>query len=156
MRALLHLAALMLATGAAQAGTTPPTMVGNVYRFSEAAAVLEICFASDAFRQLPAERAEALRGLSGRLTRLVKAIGQYYEDGDIHPTYEATRARIAADSELRLHVRNHYQYCGERLATQMEKYVVENELLLGRYFSQPKPRPAQKRPPEPPPAQRAR
>lgn len=138
----------------AQAGVTPSQMMANVFRFSEAGAVLEICFASEAFGALPPERAGALRQQAGRLARLARAIGQYYEDSTIAATYEATRDRIAAESRLKLHVKNHYGYCGENLVAEMDKYLAENELLLGRYFSQPNPRSTQKRPPEPGPPSR--
>ena len=148
MRAGLSLL-LSFACVAAHADVTPSTMMANVYRFSEAGAVLEICFASPSFKTQPAERIDALRAQSARLARLVKAIGQYYGDSSVHPTYEATRARIAAESRLRLHVKNHYEYCGERLVADMDRYLAENELLLGRYFTQPNPRSTQKRPPEP-------
>jgi hypothetical protein len=149
MRTLLL--AFGLAATAAHAGVTPSTMMANVYRFSEAGAVLEVCFESAAFKALPSERADAMRGLSSRLVRLVKAIGQYYGDATVLPTYEATRSRLAGESRLKLHVKNHYEYCGERLATEMDRYLTENELLLGRYFSQDNPRSTQKRPPEPGP-----
>ena len=148
------LATLLATLGTAHAGVTPSTMMANVYRFSEAGAVLEICYSSAAYAALPAERAEALRGLSTRLTRLVKAIGQYYEDGSVYASYEATRARIAGESRLNLHVKNHYEYCGERLVAEMDRYLSENEQLLGRYFSQPNTPSTQKRPPEPGPPTR--
>ena len=148
----------MLAAAAvisAHAGVAPSTMMANVFRFSEAGAVLQICFASEAFKAVPAERAAALRQQAARLERLVKAIGQYYEDPTIPSTYDATRARIAGESRLRLHVKNHYEYCGERLLAEMDKYLAENELLLGRYFSEPRPRAQDKRPPDPgPPAKK--
>ena len=150
----LALTALLATLGTAHAGVTPSTMMANVYRFSEAGAVLEICFASAAYKDLPAERAEVLRVLSTRLVRLVKAIGQYYADGSVYPSYEATRARIAAESRLRLHVKNHYEYCGERLVAEMDRYLSENEQLLGRYFSQPNPKTTDRRPPEPGPPTR--
>jgi hypothetical protein len=143
--------AFCLACTAAHAEVTPSTMMANVYRFSEAGAVLEICFASPAFKAAPRERVEALEALALRIRRLVKAIGQYYGDASLHPTYEATRSRIAAESRLRLHVKNHYEYCGERLVADLDAYLAENELLLGRYFSQPNAKSTQKRPPEPGP-----
>ena len=142
---------LWMAPALALAGTTPSTMMGNVYRFSEAGAVLEVCFASPAFDQVPAERVEALRGLSTRLARLVKAIGQYYGDSSVFPSYEATRVRLAADSNLKLRVKNLYDYCGPRLAVELDKYLSENEQLLGSYFSQDPPKGPHKRPPEPGP-----
>lgn len=153
--ALFILASGLAFATACRAGVAPSTMMGNVFRFSEAGAVLEICFASDAYKKLAPAKAENLRSLSGRLGRLVKAIGQYYDDDSIHPTYEATRARIAGESRLKLHMKNHYEYCGDRLATEMEKYVAENEQLLGGYFSKPRPGWKEKRAPEPgPPARK--
>lgn len=148
------LIAASTATGGAVAGVAPSTMMANVYRFSEAGAVLEICFASSAFGALPAEKAGALRALATRLDRLVKAIGQYYDDSMVYASYDATRARIAGESRLRLHVKTHYEYCGERLVGEMDRYLDENEQLLGRYFSTPRPPSTQKRPPEPGPPSR--
>ena len=145
------LATLLATLGTAHAGVTPSTMMANVYRFSEAGAVLEICYSSAAYAALPAERAEALRGLSTRLTRLVKAIGQYYEDGSVYASYEATRARIAGESRLKLHVKNHYEYCGEKLAADREKYVVENEALIAPVFLTAPTRALPRHPPGPPP-----
>lgn len=153
--ACLVLPLLLLAAPVSYAGVAPSTMMANVYRFSEAGAVLEICFASEAFPRLEPAKAAALRALADRLGRLAKAIGQYYDDPSLAATYAATRDRIARESRLRLHVKNHYDYCGERLATEMDRYVAENEQLLAGYFSQSPPRPTGKRPPEPgPPARR--
>lgn len=143
--------AVLLAACLAHAGTAPSTMMANVYRFSEAGAVLEVCFSSPAFKALSPERAEAMKSLGTRLARLVKAIGQYYEDASVFPSYEATRSRLAAESRLRLHLKNHYDYCGPRLAAEMDRYLGENEQLLGRYFSQEPPKAGNKRPPDPAP-----
>lgn len=157
MRNALSRLAIVLALAAtlapvpSRAGTAPSTMMANVYRFSEAGAVLEVCFTSPAFARLARDRAEGMRALGERLTRLVKAIGRYYGDASVFPSYEATRSRLAAESRLRLHVKNHYDYCGPRLAAEMDRYLAENEQLLGSYFSQDPPKGPHKRPPEPGP-----
>lgn len=140
--------------GAAAAPVTPSTMMANVFRLSEAGAVLEICFASAAFGTAPPERAEKLRQLAQRMAAVVGAIGTHYTDDTLVPTYEATRDRIAGESRLRLHVKNHYEYCGERLATEMEKYVAENEDLIVGYFKRGAPKAVQRRTPDPPPVAR--
>ena len=143
--------AMTAGLGAAAAPVTPSTMMANVFRLSEAGAVLEICFASANFGTVPAERAAKLRELSQRLAAVVGAIGTHYKDSTLLPTYEATRDRIAGESRLRLHVKNHYEYCGERLATEMEKYAAENEDLVVGYFKRGAPKAQQRRPPDPPP-----
>jgi hypothetical protein len=120
-----------LSTGAA---TPPSQMMANVYRLTQASAVLDICFASAAFKSLPGDEAAKLRDLSRRIGDLIGAIGMRYGDHTLADTYDATRARIAADTNLQLHVKNHYEYCGERLATSMSAYVVENEALLNGFF----------------------
>ena len=151
---LLRVAAAVAMTAvlnAAAAPVTPSTMMANVFRLSEAGAVLEICFASAAFATVPAERAAKLRELSQRLGAVVQAIGAHYKDGTLPPTYEATRDRIAGESRLRLHVKNYYEYCGERLATEMEKYVAENEELVVGYFKRGAPKAQQRRTPDAPP-----
>ena len=116
------------------AATPPSQMMANVYRLTQASAVLDICFASAAFKSLPGDAAAKLRALSRRIGGLIGAIGMHYGDHTLADTYDATRAHIAADTGLQLHVKNHYQYCGERLATSMDAYVAENEALLNGFF----------------------
>ena len=147
----LLLAALALLALPVHALQTPPQMMANVFRFSEAGAVLEICFDSPAFREAPAERAAKLKQLAGRLTGLVKQIGAHWKDASLLPTYEATRDRIAGESRLKLHVKNHYEYCGEKLVSSMEQYVVENEALIAPVFLTAPTRALPRRPPDPPP-----
>lgn len=151
MRLALALALLLLLPPAALALQTPPQMMANVFRFSEAGAVLEICFASTAFTTLPTEKAAKLKQLAGRISGLVKQIGSHWSDPSLLPTYEATRDRIAGESRLKLHVKNHYEYCGERLAAEMEKYVVENEVLIAPVFLTAPTKAVPRRPPDPPP-----
>lgn len=121
----------VLSTGAA---TPPSQMMANVYRLTQASAVLDICFSSEAFKSLPGDEAARLKGLSRRIGDLIGAIGMHYGDHTLADTYDATRAHIAADANLQLHVKNHYQYCGEKLATSMGAYVEENEALLNGFF----------------------
>ena len=149
MRFLLALLALLpLSANALQ---TPPQMMANVFRFSEAGAVLEICFASAAFEATPPDRAGKLRQLAMRISGLVKQIGTHWSDSSLLPTYEATRDRIAGESRLKLHVKNHYEYCGEKLAADMEKYVVENEALIAPVFLTAPSKALPRRPPDPGP-----
>ncbi len=130
---------------------TPPQMMANVFRFSEAGAVLEICYQSAAFKTAPEERSAKLKQLGMRLAGLVKQIGSHWSDPSLLPTYEATRDRIAGESRLKLHVKNYYEYCGEKLATDMEKYVVENEALIAPVFLSAPTRAVPRREPDPPP-----
>lgn len=116
------------------AATPPSQMMANVYRLAQASAVLDICFSSAAFKSLPSDDAAKLKDLSRRIGDLVGAIGMHYRDHTLVDTYDATRARIAADTNLQLHVKNHYQDCGEQLASGMDAYVRENEALLQGYF----------------------
>ncbi|HYC38435.1 MAG TPA: hypothetical protein VEC19_18550 [Usitatibacter sp.] len=146
--AALAFACLSMPVSALQ---TPPQMMANVFRFSEAGAVLEICFASEAFKALPGEKSAKLRQLAARLSGLVQRIGTHWSDPSLLPTYEATRDRIAAESRLKLHVKNHYDYCGEKLASSMEQYVVENEALIAPVFLSAPTRAVPRRPPEPQP-----
>ena len=127
-------AAAATAAFAATAATPPGGMMANVYRLTEASAVLSICFESAEFKALPSGRATALKDLSARLGDLVQGIAGHYRDDSLYVTYENTRARIAADGKLKLQVKRMYQYCGERLSTEMERYVAENEALIGGYL----------------------
>jgi hypothetical protein len=126
--------AAFLAAMPAFAATPPSQMMANVYRLTQASAVLDICFTSAAFKSLPGDEAAKLRDMSRRIGDLIGAIGMHYGDHTLADIYDATRARIAADTNLQLHVKNHYQYCGEKLATSMSAYVVENEALLNGFF----------------------
>jgi hypothetical protein len=131
----LALGSILLAAALPALAATPPSqMMANMYRLTQASAVLDICFASAAFKSLPGDEAARLKGLSRRIGELIGAIGMHYQDHTLADTYDATRAHIAADTNLQLHVKNHYQYCGEKLATSMDAYVAENEALLNGFF----------------------
>jgi hypothetical protein len=134
MRIILSLAVLCVVALPAPAATPPSQMMANVYRLAQASAVLDICFASAAYQSLPGDDAAKLRALSRRIGDLIGAIGMHYRDHTLADTYDATRAQIASDTSLQLHVKSHYEYCGERLATSMDAYVRENEALLQGYF----------------------
>ena len=133
LRNSLALAAAAAALGAG-AATPPGPMMANIYRLTEASAVLAICFESAEFKALPTDRATTLKDLSARLGDLVQGIAGHYRDDSLYVTYENTRARIAADGRLKLQVKQMYQYCGERLSTEMERYVAENEGLINGYL----------------------
>ena len=128
-------ATLLLAAALPAAAATPPSgMMANVYRLTEASAVLAICFESAEFKALPSDRATGLKDLSARLGDLVQGIAGHYRDDSLYQTYENTRARIAADAKLKVEIGKRYQNCGEKLAAEMEKYVAENEALIGGYL----------------------
>ena len=136
----IAIAATAAAT-AASAATPPGPMMANVYRLTEASAVLSICFESAEFKALPTDRATSLKDLSARLGDLVQGIAGHYRDDSLYATYENTRARIAADGRLKLQVKQMYQYCGERLSTEMGRYVAENEALINGYLKRQEKKP---------------
>jgi hypothetical protein len=123
-------------------GRMPPSqMMANVYRLTEASAVLDVCFESREYKALPTEKVRALQGLSNRLGNIVRSIGKHYGDEGLYEVYESTKPRISSDSRLKLHVKNYYQYCGDRLAREMEAYVAENEKLINEFLQKQPPRP---------------
>jgi hypothetical protein len=161
MKTRLFLALLALAcAGAAAAATpprgprppaeaTPPGMMANVYRLTEAAAVLAVCRDSDAYRQLPADKATQFDDLATRLRAVVESIGRHYKDDAMPATFEATRGKIAGETAMRGYVKTKYQYCNDALLEDMNAYVAENEKLIGGYIARqslapPPPRPAAK------------
>ena len=130
LRAGLLIAFLPLAAAA-----TPSQMVTNVYRLTEAAAVLDVCFASPEYGKLSKEKAQALRGQQKRLGGLVQAIARHYSDAGLYETFEATRSMIAAEAYMRNYGKAKYQNCSDQLAQDMERYVQENEKLIHGYLS---------------------
>ena len=119
----------------AAAAATPSQMVTNVYRLTEAAAVLDVCFASAEYGRLSKEKAQALRGQQKRLGGLVQAIARHYADGGLYETFEATRSMIAAEAYMKNYGKAKYQNCSDQLAQDMEQYVLENEKLINGYLS---------------------
>lgn len=117
------------------AGAMPPSrMMANVYLLAEAGAMLDICLASPAYEALPPEQAGELQGLATRLATLVRSIGSHYGDADLEAVFKATKARLSAEPGVKLHVRNNFEYCGERLVDPLRAYVAENEGLMARFF----------------------
>ena len=125
---------LVLASAPAFAATTPSRMMANVYRLTEAAAILSVCIDSAAYRKLPGEKARQVDGLRARIADLVGGIGKHYGDDSLAPTFEATRARMAGEAAMRGYVHTKYQYCSDQLLSDMEAYVAENEKLINGYF----------------------
>lgn len=123
----------------------PPheTKMGNVYNLAHAGAILDICLTSLEAEAFPEEKSREITELSGRLAELVRTIGQHYRDGDVLAVYQATKARMAADTRLKFHVKNNHRHCGERTLGEMRAYVAENEESFRRFFER------RKSPPEP-------
>jgi hypothetical protein len=118
----------------AGAAAPPSGMMANVYRLTEAAAVLTVCRESEAFRQLPGEKAAQVQDLLERLAAVVGSIGNHYSDESMPATFAATRAKIAGETAMRGYVKTKYQYCGDALLEDMKAYVESNEQLLYGYF----------------------
>lgn len=128
------LAALVALATPAMAATPPPGMMANVYRLTEAAAVVTVCTRSDAFKALPPVKARRMDGLLARLAAVVEAIGRHYRDDTLAATFEATRESIAGETAMHGYVKTKYQYCGDALLEDMAAYVESNEKLLNGYF----------------------
>jgi hypothetical protein len=126
--------AMALAASGAAAATTPSGMMANVYRLTEAAAVLTVCTQSEAFNALPGEKAAQAKDLLARLGSVVGSIGTHYRDDSLPATFEATRAKIAGETAMRGYVKTKYQYCGDALFEDMRAYVEANEKLIYGYF----------------------
>lgn len=146
-----HLAALGAAAAALAAhAATPAGMMANVYRLSEAAAVLTVCERSTAFRELPPAKAAQVEALSARLRTLAESVGRHYRDDSIAATFEATRARISEEVAMRGYVKTKYGYCGDALLDDMSAYVADNEKLIGGYFQRQALQPSERKPPPAP------
>ena len=132
------IAAILAAAGAlfgnAAAAGTPSGMMANVYRLTEAAAVVTICTESPAFSELPADKVIAFNDLLARLGDLVGSIARHYGDETLQETFEATRGRIAGETVMKGYAKTKYQYCGDALLVDMQDYVETNEKLIGGYF----------------------
>ena len=133
MRAV-GLALFAVSLGAA-AAAPPPQMMANVYRLTEAAAVLTVCIESPAFAGLAPDKAAQVQGQRARIATLVGNIAKYYKDGALAETHEATRARIAGEPQMQSYAKGKYQYCGPQLLADMEAYVAENEKLINGYIA---------------------
>jgi hypothetical protein len=128
-------AGLVAASLSAGAEAPPPQMMANVYRLTEAAAVLTVCVESPAFASLAPDKAAQVRGQVGRIAALVANIARYYKDATLPETHEATRKRIAGEPQMQGYAKGKYQYCGDALLRDMEAYVAENETLINGYIA---------------------
>ena len=117
------------------AATPPGPMMANVYRLTEAAAVLTVCFESPLYTKLSNDKALQLHGLVIRLADLVQNIAKHYKDDALYLTFEATRVKISSEVEMKNYVKSKYEYCGDQLFRDMEAYVSENEKLINGYLN---------------------
>lgn len=121
----------------------PPrdTKMANVYLLAHAGAILEVCRASAEAESFPEGKSREIADLSGRLVELVRTIAQHHRDGEVPALYEATKARMAADTKLQFHVKKNHESCGERTLGEMRAYVSENEESFRRFFQVRRPAP---------------
>ena len=143
LAALACCAALSLPAAAANPPSSPKqprdTKMANVYLLAHAGAILDVCMASSAAEAFPEEKSREIRELSGRLAELVRTIGQHHRDAEVPVLYESTKARMAADTKLKFHVKNNHQHCGERTLGEMRAYVADNEESFRKFFEKRKP-----------------
>lgn len=130
---LLLCAALLSAQSVA--AKTPKQMADNVLSLTEAAAILNVCFESKAYKKLPVEEALELHGLEIRVTDLVQKITDHYNDEALYMTYEKMRLKISSDPAMKEYGRKEYQYCSNHLLSEMDAYLAENEQLINGFFA---------------------
>jgi type IV pilus biogenesis protein CpaD/CtpE len=139
-RRLVAAAAVALActANAATPTATPKRLddrrMSTVYVLAQAGAILDLCLASPERAGFPEAKAKELAALAARLTAMVQSIGTYYRDRELVGIYESTKANMAADTQLRFHVKNNHQNCGERTVGDMRAYVADNEALIGGFI----------------------
>lgn len=110
-------------------------MIGNVAAMSEAAATLQACFDSSAYKMLNDKDALRLTDLDIRITKLVEKISDRYRDKGLYLTYEAARIRLASSPRIQRYVKDNYDYCGPNLYRDMQTYVSDIEGSITRYLN---------------------
>lgn len=124
------LAALTVNTTCAE---TPKRAEESVRRLAEAAALMNVCFESDAYDALPDETALKFHGLRIRIDALVEKLSNYYKDDALVLAYGVHYVRLSKEKEIIDYAKTHCRYCGERLFIDMEDYVSESE-ITGQKF----------------------
>ena len=114
---------------------TPKQMTDNVLALTEAAAILNVCFESPAYKKLSTEKALKIHDLTFRLTNLVEKIAEHYNDEPLYLTFEMMRVNISSDQEMKDYVKTKYNYCNDSLSTEMEAYVSENEKAINKFLT---------------------
>jgi hypothetical protein len=137
-----HALALLLAAAAPtlNAATPPPAAkplddrkMSTVYVLAHAGTILDLCLASPEAPTFPEAKSREIQDLAGRLDKLVRTVGTHYRDAELPSVYAATKAQMATDTKLRVHVKNNHQNCGERTLGELRAYVAENEALIGKF-----------------------
>src|SRR4249920_2846465 len=90
------------------AASPPPKMMANVYRLTEAAAVLNVCFESPPYKKLSNEKALQLQGLVIRLADLVQNVAKHYRDETLYLIFETTKTKLSSDAEMKTYAKNKY------------------------------------------------
>lgn len=126
---------LVFAGGATESvAETPTKMIDNVAALSEAAATLQACFDSPAYKMLDDDKALRLSRLDTRITTLVERIASHYRDKGLYLAYEGMRVRGASSARIRRYVKNKYDYCGPGLYRDMQIYVSDVEGPVSGYL----------------------
>jgi hypothetical protein len=130
--------AAALATPVAAESVTSRKMT-SVYLLAHAGAILDICLGSPEASSFPQPKLREISELGDRLGDIVRFMGTYYRDADLHAVYASTKLHMATDTALRFHVKKNHENCGERSMAEMRTYVADNEALIEKYRDRVKP-----------------
>ena len=114
---------------------TPKHIIENVYFLAEAAAILNVCFESQEYKKLSAEKANEIHDLAFSLTSTVEKIAKHYNDDNLYRYFEITRVQISSDQQVIDHVKSKYNYCNESLSGDMEAYFSEIEKTINQLLT---------------------
>jgi len=111
----------------------PDKMFGNLFSLTQAASVLKMCENSDAWGDLPDDKKELLKRLTGKIDDLVRKIARKF-DSDVFEFYVQQRDETARDPDLIKHYTKQYGICGDTMFDRMRWYVYDSRQKLDQFL----------------------
>ena len=113
----------------------PEPMLVNLFALTDAAATLQICARSDAYRKLRAGDKALLKRLQGNIDDLVRKIAVKFDE-DLFGFFVQSRDEAAALPKKVEATRQRYGFCGNGLLERMTRYIADSKQRLDYFLSQ--------------------
>lgn len=106
-----------------------------IFPLTEAAAILNICLNSKAYNDFSAKQSLKLHDLTMQLDDAVARIAQNYEIEGIDLVHGMMAVKMSSDPELKAYVAEKYNYCSDKLLTEMEQYMEGTDERISQFMT---------------------
>jgi len=107
-------------------------MLDNIFAISEMSAIASICFEDSNLN--PEQQIQFIEA-DIELGKLVKAIGDHYEDNSVYLTYVISAGKLQEDAALQRNISSRYGGCGQFLLEDLNFRISDGKSEILKFLS---------------------